>query len=59
MLTISFICYKLIKLITFTLFISNVKSNNNIVEPKCLSIKEIQKLTAQSNYHFTVVNMVQ
>jgi hypothetical protein len=31
---------------------------NNIVEPKCLSIKEIQKLTAQSNYHFTVVNTI-
>ena len=31
---------------------------NNIVEPKCLSIKEIQKFTAQSNYHFTVVNVI-
>ncbi len=30
-----------------------------LVYPKCLSIKEIQKLTAQSNYHFTVANMVQ
>ncbi len=33
-------------------------NKNNLVEPKCLSIKEIQKLTVQSNYHFTVVNVV-
>lgn len=38
---------------------ADLNNINNIVEPKCLSIKEIQKLTAQSNYHFTVVNMVQ
>ena len=38
---------------------ANLNNINNIVEPKCLSIKEIQKLTAESNYHFTVVNMVQ
>ena len=37
---------------------TDLNNNKKIIEPKSLSIKEIQKLTAQSNYHFTVVNAI-
>ncbi len=37
---------------------ADLNNNKKIIEPKSLSIKEIQRLTAQSNYHFTVFNAI-
>lgn len=37
---------------------ADLNINNKLIEPKCLSIKEIEKLSAQTNYHFTIVNAI-
>ena len=51
-------------IVSITLLYKNKDANfadlniNNKIEVKCLSIKEIEKLSAQTNYHFTMVNAI-